>query len=282
MNTKIKRYFIEYSELLLGSAIMSIGIALFLLPNQLSSGGFSGIATVLYYLINLPIGTIVLILNIPLFIIAFFRIGKEFFVKALVGTGSISLFLNFLERFEPITDDRFLACIYGGIIIGIGTALVLRSKGSTGGTELLTNIIASYKPSLRLSSMIVILDIVVVAVNVIFFKEIEIGLYSAIAIYISGQMLDIFFEGINFTKVLLIVSDKHEEISKRVANDVERGVTGLYGKGMYTGTDKTVLFCVTSRREVSKIRLIIKEIDPQSFMVITNAREAFGKGFKTE
>lgn len=204
---------------------MSFGIAQFLVPNQLSSGGFSGIAIITYYLFKFPIGTAIFVLNIPLFILAYLKIGKGFFVRAVVGTGVLTIFLDILERFPSLTNDRFLACIYGGIIIGIGSALVLRSKGSTGGTELLTNIIKAYKPNMKLSTLLVILDIIIIAMNVVFFKTLEIGLYSAITIYITGKMLDIFFEGINFTKVIYIVSNKHEEIAGKIGRDVERGVT---------------------------------------------------------
>ena len=280
MAKTIKKYIWDFVQIIIGTGIMSVAVALILLPNQLSSGGFSGIATIIYYLLKLPIGTVILVLNIPLFILAFFKIGKEFFAKAIIGTVSLSVMLDILEQFPPLTEDKFLACIYGGIIIGIGTAIILRTRASTGGTELLTNIITIYKPTIKLSTVLVILDIIVVSLNVIFFKRLEIGLYSAITIYISGKMLDIFFEGINFTKVIFIVSNKHEEIAKKIGEDVERGVTGLYGRGMYTGSDKTILFCVTSRREVIKIRSIIKEIDKEAFLVISNAREAFGQGFK--
>lgn len=281
MKKEIKNYSLEFVQIIFGSLIMSFGIAQFLVPNQLSSGGFSGIAIIIYYLFHFPIGTAIFILNIPLFILAYFKLGKQFFIKAIVGTASLTIFLDILENFNPLTEDRFLACIYGGVIIGIGNALVLKAKGSTGGTELLTNVIKAYKPQTKLSSLLVVLDTIIITINVIFFKHIEIGLYSAITIYITGKMLDIFFEGIHFTKVLLIVSSKYEDISKRIEKDIERGVTGLYGKGMYTGSDKTILLCVTSRREVTKIREIIKTVDPNAFMVITNAREAFGKGFKS-
>ena len=225
MSEKIKKYTIDIFQIIIGSFIMSFGLALFLLPNQLSSGGFSGIAVIVHYLFSLPLGTIILILNVPLFIMAFFKIGKEFFIKTIIGTASLSISLDFLERFKPLTDDRFLACIYGGIIIGIGSAIILKVKSSTGGTELLTTIIKEYKPTMRISKLIVIFDIIVVATNVIFFKTLEIGLYSAIAIYIIGQMIDIFFEGINFTKIIFIVSDKYEEISKAIGTRVPRGVT---------------------------------------------------------
>lgn len=278
----LKEHFYYFIAIVLGAAIMASGTALFLLPNQLSTGGFSGVATILYYLFDLPMGTTVLVLNIPFFILAIYKIGKEFFIKSLIGILSFSVFLDIFEKFKPLTNDRFLACIYGGVIMGIGTAIILKYKASTGGTELITNIIKEYNPRVRMSDLISIIDISIVSLNIIFFREVEIGLYSAISIYIMGKMLDIIFEGIYFTKLLFIISDKNEYISKRIGKEVGKGTTGLYGKGMYTAEDNLVLFCAASRGDVQRVKEITLEIDPHAFIIIANAREVFGKGFKKE
>lgn len=227
---KIKYFIIESIQIVVGTAIMAFGTSLFLLPNQLSAGGFSGLGTIAYYLLGIPLGTTTLILNIPLFIISFFKNGKKFFINAILGTLLLSMFFNIFERLKPLTTDRFLACIYGGIIIGIGTAIILKAKASTGGTDLLTQIIKSYKPNIRISSLLVLLDTFIVALNVIFFKELEIGLYSAITIYIMGKMLDIFFEGINFGRIVYIVSLKYEDIAKEIGKIIGRGSTALKRK----------------------------------------------------
>ena len=276
----IKKAFIELIQILLGTAIMAIGTSLFLLPNKLSAGGFSGIATIFYYLFELPIGTTTLLLNIPLFLFAFLKLGKKFFVRSIVGTISLSFFLDLFENFEVLTQDRLLACIYGGILIGIGTAIILKVSASTGGSDLLAQIIKKYKPEFRTGNLIVILDVIVVTLNVLVFKQIEIALYSAISIYIMGKVIDIFLEGIYFTKLLYIVSEKYEKIAQRIGDEVERGATGLYAKGMYTNDEKMLLLCAVSRGEVAKIQKIIKEEDPKAFLIISNAREVFGKGFK--
>ena len=277
---KIKYLLVQFIQIIIGTALVAISTSLFLLPNQLSSGGFSGIATIVYYLLKIPLGTTVLVLNIPLFIMSLIKNGKSFFLNAITGTVGLSFFLNIFEKLKPITTDRFLACIYGGIIAGIGTAIVLKVNASTGGTDLLTQIIKAYKPNVRISNLLVILDTLIVAANVLFFKELEIGLYSAIAIYIMGKMLDIFFEGIDFAKIVYIISPKNEEIAKKIGNEIKIGSTSLYGKGMYKKQDMEVLFCVASRTEVREIRKIVKDIDSNAFFVITNAREVFGEGFK--
>ena len=260
---------------------MALGIALFLLPNQLSSGGFSGIATVIYYIFKIPMGTTILVLNIPLFLFSRYKIGREFFLKAILGTVSLSIFIDIFDKYNPITDDRFLACIYGGIIIGLGSALTFKAGSSTGGSDIITNIIKKYNSNISISKYLVIIDIIVISINVIVFKEVEIGLYSAIAIYLYGQMIDIVFEGVNYTKLLFIISDKNEQISEKIEKEVQRGVTGLYGKGMYRNKDKLVLICAASRRDISKIKELAKKIDKKSFIIVANVREALGEGFKT-
>ena len=202
---KLQWQILNLIEIATGSLVMALSVSLFLLPNQLSTGGFTGIGTITYYLFNISIGTTTIILNIPLFVIAFLKLGKGFVIRGIIGTILLSTFLNLTENIEPLTNDRFLSCIYGGILMGLGTAIILRADSSTGGTELLTGIITKYKPGIRLSNLMIIVDIIIVGLNMIFFKEIEIGLYSAIAIYLMGKIIDILFEGIYFTKMMLII-----------------------------------------------------------------------------
>lgn len=276
---KLTIYIKEYLLIVLGSMLMAISTALILLPNQLSTGGFSGISTILYYLFNYPVGTTTIILNIPLLLISFFKINKSLFVKSIVGTILLSFFTDLLEVLGPITNDRFLACIYGGIIMGLGTAIILKAGASTGGTDLLSYVIKSYNNKFTSSRVIIISDTIIIFFNILFFGKIEIGLYSAIAIYLMGKMIDIVFEGIYFTKVMFIISNKYDEISKQVGAKVKRGSTGIYSKGMYSGEDKVMLFCVGSRKEIAEIKQIIKKIDRNAFIVTTDARETLGEGF---
>ncbi len=277
---KIKKIVLGLVKITIGTMIMAIGIDLFLLPNQLSTGGFSGIGTVFYYLFGISVGTTMLVLNVPLFILSYFKVGKRFFFNAIIGTVLLSYFLNVFEKLNPITNDRVLAFIYGSIIVGIGTAIVLKARASTGGTELVANIVKAYKPEFKTGTLIVIFDTIIITANTIFFRDIEVALYSALAIYVMGKILDIFFEGIDFAKMLLIISPKWEEISNRINTEIRRGTTSLYGEGMYKKEQKQILLCVMSRHEVREVRRIVEEIDPSAFIVITNAREVYGEGFK--
>lgn len=276
----LKKIIINFIQTIIGTAFMALATDLFLLPNQLSVGGFSGIGTILYYLFKLPVGTTVFVLNIPLFIFALIKNGKRFFLDSIVGTLSLSLFLNLFENIGTATHSGFLACIYGGILSGIGTSIVLNANASTGGSDLFAQIVKAYKPNIKTGNIIVILDTIIVIASTIAFGQIEIGLYSAIAIYIMGKVLDIFFEGIDFAKMLIIISPKYQQISDEINSKIRRGTTAIYGKGMYRQDDKNIIMCVASRGEVRQIRKIINDIDKKAFLIITNAREVYGEGFK--
>lgn len=275
----VKKYALEYIYIIIGAFLMAVSTALFLLPNQLSTGGISGISTILYYLCNYPVGLTMLLINVPLFVIAIVKVNKRLFFKSILGTVLLSVFIDLLGNLSPITNDRFLACIYGGIIMGIGTAIILKAGASTGGTDLLSYVIRAYNNKFKSSRVIIIADTIIIFFNIIFFREIEIGLYSVIAIYLMGKMIDIIFEGIYFTKMMFIISEKYEEISKEIGILVKRGSTGIYSKGMYSGKQNVMLFCVASRKEVAEIKQIIKQIDKNAFIVTTDAIETLGKGF---
>ena len=279
---QIKKIMIEVLGTILGAFVIAVAVSLFLLPNKLSSGGVAGIATITYYLLTVPMGISMLLINVPLFLMSIFKIGKTFFVKSIIGTVTLSLFIDILDKVTPLTTDKFLACIYGGILMGVGTAILLKVNSSTGGTDLFSYIAKIYKPTIKVGEIIFLIDIVIVALNMIFLREIEIGLYSAIAIYLMGKIIDILFEGIYFTKLIYIVSDKAEEIAKEIGKQIGRGTTGIYGKGMYTNSDKLILMCAVTRKDVGHTIQIIRKIDKKGFVIITNSREVLGLGFKNE
>ena len=272
----IKQNFIS----IIGTFFMALGTSIFLVPNQLSSGGFAGIATVIYYLFNINMGTTILILNIPLFILAYFKLGKSFLVKSGISTLSFSLLIDLFNNINFYTEDKLLSSIYGGILIGIGSALILKAQSSTGGTDLIVQLVNEYKSYLKMGTVLVVVDIAIVFLNIVFLGDMEIGLYSFVSIYIVGKMIDLIFEGINFTKVIYIISDNANEISDLINNEFKKGTTGLYGKGMYTKKDKLIIMCVAKRNEIMKIKELAKKTDKKSFIIITDAREVYGLGFK--
>lgn len=221
----MKRKLIDFICMLSGSILMAISVNFFLLPNQLSSGGFSGIATILYYFYSWSVGTVIFILNIPLFIWSFFKLGRIFIIKTIITIIIYSAFLNFFEGRFIITHDKLLASIYGGVCLGLGMSLNLKAGSSSGGTDILANIIKSNKNTFDLSELILIIDTIIIISNVIIFRNLEIALYSMLAIYISTKVIDIIFEGIYFSKAIYIISDKSKEISQHIMKEIERGVT---------------------------------------------------------
>ena len=280
MKIEIKQFLIEVLGTIVGSFVMAISVAFFLLPNELSSGGFSGIATIFYYRLKIPMGITIASLNIPLFLMAGYKLGKKFFVKSLIGTISLSGFIDLLDKYQVITNDKMLAAIYGGILTGIGTAIILKSNSSTGGSDLVTYIINKYNNKIELGHVITIIDAIIVILNVIFLRKIEVGLYSAITIYLMGLMIDVVFEGIFFSKLLFIISNKNQIISNEIQTKINRGITGIYGKGMYENKNKLVLMCAVDRRDIANIKKLILSIDKDAFVVVTNSREVLGYGFK--
>ena len=269
---------------IIGCIFISAGIVFFLLPLKISAGGFSGIATITYYLFNLKLGTVIWILNITLLIIGFFRIGKYFFFKTMFATWLLSFCINFFENMNLFLniDDILLSAIYGGVIIGIGTTCIFKANNSTGGTELLIQIILSYKDNIKVSKLLINIDSIIVGLNLIIFKQIEIGLYSFIVIFLNSKIVDLFIEGVNFTKIVYIISDKSTEISNKILNDLDKGLSGIYGKGMYQNKEKLILMCVIKKRDLIKLKEIVKQVDDAAFMIISDAIDVYGLGFTKE
>ena len=269
----------EILFIVFGAILMAIGTGSFLLPNQLSSGGFSGIATVIYYFLKIDMSKSIIFLNVPLFIIGLFKLGWKFILRTVFATTIYSYAIDISNNII-VVEDRVLASIYGGIVIGIGLAFILKTNTSTGGTDLLALILQNNKINLKVGNIIAIVDIIVVFLNLIAFRDIEIGLYSAISIFMIGKLIDVIFEGINYCKVLYIISEKYEDLTEIINKELKRGATGLYANGSYSRKNKMVIMCVSKRNELEKIKVIISKVDKDAFLIITDAREVYGLGFK--
>lgn len=266
--------------IIIGCFVSSFGTASFLVPSKLSSGGFSGIATILYYLFNFKIGSVIILLNIPLFIYSYFRIGKIFTFKSIFATVLYSKLIDIFDNRIIYIEDKFLACIYGGILIGFGLALVLKGGASTGGTDLVAHIAIKRQIKAKISTIIIIIDIFVVLMNIIAFKAIEIGLYSFISIWIIGKMIDVLFEGVNYSKVIYIITKKSNELKETLNIDLDKGVTCIYAESGFDRQEIKILMCVCKRYDVEKVKQASKKVDQNSFIIITDAREVYGLGFK--
>jgi len=277
---KRSKLLLDYLAISIGCMVMALGFNSFFVPNKIAPGGFSGLATVIYYFTGLPIGMVTLILTIPLFIVSIKLLGAKFGLKSFYGTIFFSICIDFIVRTPPITDDVFLSSVFGGILLGIGIGSVFRFGGTTGGTDLLATIMNHYFKGISISSWLLVIDSIVVIIAGIAFKNIEITLYSILTIYITMRLMELIQEGISYAKAFYIISNKSDDIAIAIFNDVDRGVTTLRGKGMYTKEDKDVLFCVVNRYQVFQMKEVIRSIDPGAFVILADVHEVLGEGFK--
>ena len=279
---KVKKFFGNWQDYLiitLGSLITAVSINMLLVPNKIAPGGVSGAATVLYYLFQFPVGTTMLVLNIPLFILGIRYLGGTFGVKTLFSTVILSVIIDLTAFLPVITEDPLLASLYGGAIMGAGLGLVFRSGATTGGTDLAAKIVHKFVPFLSLGQILLFIDFVVIVFAAAVFKNYDLALYAIVTLFVASKLIDGILEGVNFAKAVFIISTKAEHIAEKVLKDLDRGVTGLNGTGMYTGENKTVLMCVLARREIPVLKSIVKEIDKDAFVILTDVREVLGEGF---
>lgn len=275
-----KRRVINIINILIGSTLVALSINMFFLRLKIAPGGVSGLSTVLHYITNIPVGTIVILLNIPLFLMGILEFGKKFVFKTLFATLFMSFVLNYTLFLPQITEDMFLASFFGGSMMGFGLALVFKGGATTGGTDIAAKVVNKHFPMFQISEQLFFIDALVVVTAMIVFKNFDIGLYSIISIFVSAKVIDIVFEGVGFSKAIFIISNEGDKIGNHIMYKLERGVTALYGEGMYTNTDKKVLLVVADRRQIPKIKRIAKNYDDDAFIIITDVREAMGKGFK--
>lgn len=284
MNRKYMDVIWEGLIINIGIILIALGLIWFLEPNTIAPGGVTGLAIVIERLTGVPIYITNLIINIPLFIIGILVLGKGAGIKTAYGTLGLSFFLVVFSNIEftnvPATEDALLASIFGGVIVGVGIGLLFKSGGSTGGTDLAGAILNKFFPSLSAAKLMMLVDICVITLAGIVNGKIETALYSSVCLYIMVKAADFIVEDLNYSKSFYIISKKPEEISKRIINELERGVTSLQGKGMYSGQEKDVLMCVVNRAQVQKVKKIVSEIDPDAFVMLNTTHEVIGEGFQ--
>jgi len=272
----------DYLLILAGAALQAISLHIFLLPAKLANGGVTGTTMLINNFTGWPIGTMVLIGNIPLFILGWrFLGGKRFAIKTAVAVLVYALLVDILASYLPInglTDDIFLNSLYGAIVSGIGYGLVYRGQGTSGGSDILARILNNWK-SIPVSQSYLIVDgLVLIAAGFVFGPKQ--ALYALITLYVSGIVAETTLAGSSIVRTAMIVTTRSDLIARQIMEDMNRGVTLLSGKGAYSGEDRNILYCVVIRSEVAQLKSIINEIDPQAFMVIGQAHEALGEGFK--
>ena len=278
MKTSVRAEMKNVLLILVGLIFCALGFNLFLIPNNIAAGGFTGIAQLINSVTGFPVGTIALILNVPLFLVSMKSLGLRFGVRSLAATIGFSLLLDNLHV-PVVTNDLWLSTVYGGLMSGLGFGLILRGSATTGGTDMLASLIHRLIPSIRVSVGMFIIDGLVILASA-FVYDTAAAMYALICILISNVVIDFVLEGPNSSHSFFIISDKSDEIAARIMQELDRGVTGLEGMGMYSHQHKRVLLCVVSRMETVTLRRIVFSVDPRAFVISAKAHDTYGEGFK--
>lgn len=276
-NPKLEKL-IEYIYILVGSTFVAIGFNLFLLPNRIASGGVSGISTILYATLGFEPAYVQWAFNIPLFIAGVILLGKQFGIKTLIGTIFVPLVVYVTRNWEPATLDPLLGSLFGGIAIGLGLGVVFRGKASTGGTDLAAQIIHKYT-GLSLGTCVALIDGLIV-LSAAFVFTIEQGLYALVSLYVTSKTIDIVQIGWGRSKMTMIITNKQLEVQDAILHEIDRGVTRLAAHGGFTNNERPVLMCVVDQTEFTKLKQLVRSIDPQAFVTVTDTSEVVGEGFK--
>jgi len=273
MKQKIK----DYALITVGVAVAVCGLNLFLVPNKIAAGGISGIATILYYELRIPLGYSIAALNIPLFAFGLKIVGKSFAIRTAYALALYSALAAFMP--VPESGDIFLGCVYGGVLMGAGIGLVVRMGGSTGGTDMAARILSSKSKNISVAAFVFAIDFVVISAAGIVFEP-EAALYAIASLYVSTKLIDFFTVGLSEAKAFYIISDKNAEIADAIIKTMDRGVTSLSAKGVYSGKDKTMLLCVLKwRTEGPRLKRLVKSIDEKAFVIVADVKEVLGEGF---
>lgn len=282
----LKKSIINFVLIAVGVSCLSLAANVFYAPNNIVVGGFSGLAILIQSLTvnfvegGIPLSITNFVLNIPLFIAAYFCFGKKYVTKTFFTTILFSVALQLGEGFSPYRGDYTLIAVFGGVLDGVGIGLVLRAMASTGGVDTLAMLIHKKAKHISVSKIIFALDAIIIGAGVFTFG-IEKAMYAVIAVFITSKVITVVLEGFSFSKAAFIISEKSEEIANEIMDTHGRGVTALRGKGMYTENEKDVLLCVFGQKEITIIKDIVRKHDPNAFLIVADINEVMGEGFKS-
>lgn len=279
MNVRLKESLIDYAVITLGCLIMAVAINTFFVPHNMLSGGLSGVVMIIYFFTGFPMGIASILLNILLFYFAHRHLGARYCVNGLYGMLAFSVLLDataFLRHINAL-DDIMLACIYGGIFDGLGAAMLFRVNAHSGGTDIFGSIVNKYY-GIGIGTVTTAINVVLMLSSAFLFG-LKPALYALTSMLITGMVINRVIDGFDFKKKIIIISDKHELIAQRIMQETDRGATYISAQGAYTNLEKRMIFVVVKLRQVMLIRNIIEECDPKAFMIISDVRDVFGKGF---
>ena len=272
----------DVSLLLVGSLIYGIGIYMFVVPANIAPGGASGIALMVNFVTGLPVGTLTLVLNVPLLILAWFYLSKKFAVSTAITTAVCSFVLDFVvPLFIPVyAGDRLLCSLYGGVLVGAGMALIFIAGSTTGGTDILGYILQKKRPHMSIGRALMIVDGIILAASIFVFGNIEAALFGLISLYVQTKVIDAIIYGGEVGSMATIVTSNPDEITEKVISELDRTATLLPAKGAYSRKDTNVLLCTVRKSQFSRLKKIVYDADPNAFVMVTDTSEVFGLGFK--
>ncbi len=276
---KYKKRILNFIMVTLGCVFFALSVDLFLDPSQIAPGGFSGLAMVVKYLTGLPIGAVVLAMNIPLLIMAFLKLGNHFLLYTAYATILSSVLIDLWAFLPAFTQDLLLASIYGGVLMGAGLGMVFAGNATTGGSDIISRLVRLRYPQLQLGKILLLVDCIIIAISASVFHDINRALYAVISLYVSSLLIDMIMNGLDYATMIFIVSDHSEKIASAIQENLERGATYLDGRGAYGGTHKQVILCTVKRNESSALYNIVHTIDPNAFLIASEAHQVFGNGF---
>ncbi|MBO2527580.1 MAG: YitT family protein [Clostridiales bacterium] len=280
----MKQNFWKLVMIAVGSAVFSLGFDLFLDPNGINCGGVSGIAMLIVYGVKtkwLTVGILSALINIPLFFLGYKQIGKYFFFGSLLGMAISSVCFDLFAAILPVpTVDPLVASLFGGVMIGAGLGVVFLAGASTGGVDIVARVLKLKLRNFPIGKIILCMDLCTAVATGIVYRDFNNTLYSIITLVLSSIVLDKVVYGMDFAKVALVVSEKHEQIADAIAVQLERGVTYLDGEGYYSRTDKTVLLTAVKKKQLAQLKEIVMTVDPNAFMILQDAQQVLGDGFK--
>lgn len=283
MQNKKAKNLIDVVFFVVGSMIYSVAVNMFLAPSGISPGGFTGIATIVNFLIKIPTGIVLFVFNIPVLVLGYVKLGGKFILKTSFVTALVSFVLDVSSRFlPPLKTDDILAAMFGGILMGFGLSLVLLRGATTGGVDIIAKLVNRKYRHLSVGKIILIADGAVIALNAIVYKNAGSALYSIVAMYAATRMMDILLYGADKGKIIYVITKEPEQICRDINNTIGRGVTRLSVVGGYTGHSRTMLMCVVRIHEAAAVHNIIRSYDSSAFIVVSDAGEILGEGFKPQ
>jgi uncharacterized membrane-anchored protein YitT (DUF2179 family) len=284
--SKTKKFFELLNDALFyvaGCTLYAISVTVFTAPNKIAPGGITGISTILHYLFNTPIGTMIFILNIPLFILGLRFISGRFIIRTIICTAIVSVLTDVFAILPIIPQyhgNMLLAALYGGLLAGIGLGLVFLRGSTTGGTDIASRLIKLKFSHIPMGRMMMFIDAIVITISAVVFRSVDSGLYALIAIFTASKVIDSLLYGSDTGRMVLVISEKNDEIAKIVITEINRGVTMLKGRGVYTGRERDVLMCAVRRPQAAILRKLVRSIDPTAFIIMCEAGDVIGEGFK--